>query len=417
MRALRRALPGVLPVLLAVPLLTVVPGSTAAAAPRCGKFPATIVGTGGPDTLTGTKQADVIVALGGDDVVNGLGGDDVICGGPGADRIAGGAGNDSLYGGLDGLADGPGGTYLVGDVLAGGAGDDLLDGGRDDREADSRRRFDTYSWADSPVGVLVDLSGELTPGTGTATGEGTDSIVLGSGHGVLGSAYADTITGSPRADRVHAGAGPDTISTGGGVDMVYPDGLEGHEGRDIVETGAGSDLVSSLTGRDQISTGRGADFVEAFSPEPTAVDLGPGDDYLGQNVTPGTGADAQGGGGDDAIAFYGDLLAKQSPGARFTIDYRTGVTTATGDVAATGTIGGFEGHRFIGPLRWAFFGVDLPERVWAIQGGPLRARMAGGNDQMTGTPANDLLVGGSGTDTGYGRGGKDKCRSVERGDC
>lgn len=149
----------------------------------------------------------------------------------------------------------------------------------------------------------------------------------------------------------------------------------------------------------------------------TAVDLGPGDDYLGQNVTPGSGAGAQGGTGDDAIAFYGTLLAGQTPEARFTLDYRTGVTTATGKVPAAGTIGGFEGHRFIGPLRWAFFGVDLPERVWAIQGGPLRARLAGGADQMTGTTGDDLLDGGPGTDTGYGRGGRDDCRSVERGDC
>ncbi|MEJ7794022.1 MAG: hypothetical protein WKF50_00575, partial [Nocardioides sp.] len=112
-----------------------------------------------------------------------------------------------------------------------------------------------------------------------------------------------------------------------------------------------------------------------------------------------------------------NLLAEQSPGARFTVDYRTGVTSVTGDVPATGTIEGFDRHRLIGPLRWSFYGADLPERVWAIQGGPLRARMAGGADEMTGTLLNDLLDGGSGTDTGYGRGGNDDCRSVERGDC
>lgn len=417
MRAHRRVLPVLLAHLLAVTLLAVVTASSAAGTPRCGTLPATIVGTNGPDTLTGTQQADVIVALAGDDVVDGLAGDDVICGGAGTDRLIGGAGDDSLYGELDKLGDGPGGTFLVGDVLVGGPGDDLLDGGTDARRVDYRRRPDTYSWADAPAGVVIDLSGSLTPGIGTATGEGTDTIVLGSAHGVVGSAYADAVTGSPRPDRVYAGAGPDTISTGAGSDVVFPDGLEGHAGRDVVDTGPGDDFVSSLTGRDQISTGRGADFVEAFSPEPTAVDLGPGKDYVGQNVTPGSGADAQGGSGDDAIAFYGTLLAGQTPEARFTLDYRTGVTTATGDVPATGTVGGFERHRFIGPLRWSFFGVDLPERVWAIQGGPLRARMAGGADQMTGTPGDDLLVGGSGTDTGHGLGGQDDCRSVERGDC
>ena len=413
MRALRR----VLPLVLAVPLLAAVPGSTAAGPPRCGSLPATVVGTNGPDTLTGTKQADVIVGLGSDDVIDGLAGDDVLCGGPGADRLVGGAGHDSVYGGLDRLGDGPGGTYLVGDMLLGGAGDDLLDGGNDQRSVDNRRRPDTFSWVDSPAGVVVDLSGELTPGSGTSIGEGSDTIVLGDARAVQGSAYADSITGSSGSDRVYGGPGPDTITTGGGADLVYPDGLEGYEGRDVVDTGRGDDLVSSLTGRDQISAGGGADFVEAFSPEPTSVDMGAGDDYLGQNIAPGNGALAQAGVGEDTVAFYGNLLAEQSPDAMFTIDYRTGVTSVTGDVPATGTIEGFDRHRLIGPLRWRYFGSDLPERVWAIQGGPLRARMGDGTDELTGTPLDDLLDGGTGTDAGYGRGGDDDCRNVERGDC
>lgn len=410
MRALRWASP----VLVLVVLTASSPlSSTAAGAPRCGGRPATIVGTSGSDSLTGTAKADVIVGRGGDDVISGLGGDDRICGGPGSDRLLGGAGHDALYGGTDKRADGPGGSFLVGDVLAGGTGDDVLNGGADDRRADSRRRPDTVSFADARAGVVVDLSGTV----GTAVGEGEDTIVLGDAHGVVGSAYADSITGSTGPDRVDGGAGPDTISTGGGADLVFPDGLDGQPGRDVVESGPGSDLVSSLSGRDQISTGRGADFVEAFSSEPTAVDLGPGQDYLGQNITPGNSADAQGGGGDDVVAFYGSLLAGESPSARFTVDYRTGVTAASGSVAATGTIGGFEGHRLLGPLRWRFLGSDLPERVWAIQGGPLRARMAGGADQLTGTPGDDLLDGGPGTDLGYGKGGDDDCRSLERGDC
>ena len=407
----------VLPILLAVPVLTVVPGSTAAGPPRCAGLPATVLGTNGADTLTGTKQADVIVGRGGDDVIDGLGGDDVICGAQGADRLLGGAGDDALYGGLDRLADGPGGTYLVGDVLVGGAGDDVLDGGDDRRRVDNRRRPDTYAWTDSPIGVVVDLSGTVAPARGTSIGEGSDTIVLGDAHAIQGSAYADSITGSPRSDRVYGGPGPDTITTGAGADLVYPDGLEGYDGRDVVDTGPGNDLVSSLTGRDQITTGRGADFVEAFSPEPTSVDLGPGDDYLGQTITPGTGAAARAGTGEDTVAFYADLLAERSPGARFTVDYRTGVTSVTGDVPATGTIEGFDRHRLVGPLLWTFHGSDRPERVWAIEGGPLRARMGGGADEMTGTPRNDLLDGGSGRDTGYGRGGNDDCRSVERGGC
>jgi Ca2+-binding RTX toxin-like protein len=55
--------------------------------------------------------------------------------------------------------------------------------------------------------------------------------------------------------------------------------------------------------------------------------------------------------------------------------------------------------------------------VWAITGGPLVARGNDGADDLTGTDLDDLLDGGSGADTGYGRGGNDNCISIERGDC
>ncbi len=393
--------------------LHALPVSTAAGVPRCDGVAATIVGTSRGDRLTGTAKRDVVVGLGGDDVVEGLGGDDLLCGGPGADRLVGGPGDDRLFGGADKLDEGPGGSYLAGDVLAGGPGDDLLHGGGDRRRADQRRRPDTYSWAESASPVRVDLSGKA----GQASGEGTDRIVLGPASRVVGSAYGDTISGSSGPDTVDAGPGNDTIATGRGRDTVYPDGEGAADGDDTVLTGPGADFVSSLSGRDSIATGDGADFVEAFSQTPTTVDAGSGDDYVGQNVTPGRRAASRGGPGDDVVVFYGRLLAGQAPTARFTVDYRTGRTRASGDVAATGAIDGFEGHRFVGALRWQFFGVALPERVWAIEGGPLRALMGKGNDSATGSPRDDVIDGGPGTDTGYRGGGKDTCTSVERGDC
>lgn len=417
MPALRRALVALLVTGLA---LTSLPGAPVqAATAKCQGKPATLVGTNGPDRLVGTDKADVIVGLGGDDLIDGGGGDDLICGGAGADRLLGGPGADRLYGGTDALVEGPGGSYLVGDVLIGGPGSDLLDGGVDSREADHRRRPDTFSWADDATGpVTVDLAGLPPAGAGTAAGEGvgSDTIVLGRAHGIVATPYADRITGSSGPDRVLAGDGGDLVVTGGGVDLVYADGPEG-TGRDVVETGPGSDLVSSTAGRDRIVTGRGADFVEAFGADPTAVELGPGADYLGVHVVPGKGAGADGGVGNDTVAFYGHRLAGQQPPARFVIDLRTGETSATGEVTAAGTIGGFERHRLLGPLRWRFAGSDEADRVWAIEGGPLRARTHDGADMVTGTDEDDVIVGGSGRDTGYGRGGDDVCRSVERGDC
>jgi Ca2+-binding RTX toxin-like protein len=414
---LMRCLPWVPPALLLTILLVLPSSAVPAAPPACDGRTATIVGSDGPDRITGTDKADVIAGLGGDDLIDGLRGDDLICGGPGADRLLGGRGDDDLHGGLDKLADGPAGTYLLGDVLTGGPGDDLLVGGIDQRRADMRRRPDTFSYADSAARVVVDLSGRTTPGTGTATGMGSDTIVLGLTHGVIGSPQGDRITGSRLRDRIDGGAGNDTIDAGDGSDLIYPDGLGGSDGNDVVEAGPGDDLVNSRTGRDRISTGRGEDFVEAFSELPTKVELGLGDDYLGQVITPGRGASALGGLGDDVVAFYARLIGGQKPAARFTVDQRAGTTYASGSVEARGTIGGFEGHRLIGPVPWTFLGGPSADRVWAITGGPLTARGADGPDQLRGTELADLLDGGSGTDTGHGEGGKDTCRSIERGDC
>ena len=413
---LMRCLPWVPPALLLTTLLVLPSSAVPAAPPACDGRTATIVGSDGPDRITGTGQADVIAGLGGDDVVDGLRGDDRVCGGPGADRLLGGRGDDDLYGGLDKLADGPAGTYLLGDVLTGGPGDDLFVGGVDQRKADSRRRPDTFSYAEGGR-VVIDLSGTTTPGTGTATGRGTDTIVLGLTHGVIGSPQSDRITGSRGRDRIDGGSGNDTIDAGDGSDLLYPDGLGGSDGSDVVEAGAGDDLVNSRTGRDRISTGRGADFVEAFSEQPTVVELGMGDDYVGQLVTPGRGASSSGGLGDDVIAFYARLIAGQKPAARFTVDSRSGTTYASGEVEARGRVVGFEGHRLIGPVAWTFLGGPAADRVWAITGGPLTARGGDGPDQLTGSELADLLDGGDGTDTGWGRGGKDDCRSIERGDC
>jgi Ca2+-binding RTX toxin-like protein len=413
-----RRLRWVAPTLILTTLGLLLPSSAAPAArPSCQGKTATIVGTPGADRIKGTDRADVIVGRAGDDVIHGLRGNDVICGGPGADRLLGGRGDDDLDGGLDALVDGVAGTYLVGDILTGGPGDDLLAGGTDRRQADSRRRPDTFSYAGSRRRVVVDLSGSSTPGTGRATGEGADTIVLGTAHGVIGSPRGDTITGSPFHDRIDGGAGDDTIRAGSGPDLVYPDGFSGEAGDDTVEAGPGDDLVNSRTGRDTIYAGKGADFVEAFSDQPTVVTLGLGDDYVGQLITPGRGAAASGGVGEDLIALYARLLGGQTPASRVTVDQRSGATYASGPVEASGTVTGFERHRLIGPVRWRYLGSDASDRVWAITGGPLVARGNDGADDLTGTDLDDLLDGGSGADTGYGRGGNDNCISIERGDC
>lgn len=387
-------------------------GAAQAAGPECQGRKATLVGTQGDDVIEGTKGDDVIVALGGDDVVYGRAGTDLVCGGFGADKLFGGPGNDELYGGPDRFGDDPSGTYLVGDSLFGGEGDDRLAGVRDKRKAEHVRRPDLVSYADSPVGVVVDLS--TTPGI--ATGQGTDSIAVYDHIGVVGSPFADTITGSAGDNWIQGGDGDDTLRGGEGEDTIYGEQVGG-SGDDLIHGGIGFDVLGSYAGRDDVHGGRGNDFVEAYSDKPTRVAGDTGDDYVAQNITPGSGAGSDGGAGRDVLALYGSLLEGNKPRTEFAIDLRSGTTSATLDPAPTGTVGGFEEYRLVGDLAWRFHGTPGPDRVWGITGGPLRAWLFGGNDWATGTPRDDVVNGGKGTDEVHGQAGTDTCRAVERGPC
>ena len=389
-------------------------GATAAArTPTCAGQAATIVGTNGADSLTGTRGRDVIVGLNGDDVIASRGGDDLVCGGYGADLLSGGAGTDQLHGGLDRLVGDVSGTYLLGDVLDGGPGQDLLVGGEDRRRADARRLPDTFSYAESPNGVVVDLSGT----SGVATGEGTDTLRFGPHVGVRGSAYADTITGSVGRDHLHGGSGDDTLRGGPGDDRLLGEEVDEEVGDDLLVGGSGADLLGSYAGRDDVRGGTGDDFVEAYSDRPALVSGEAGDDYVAQNISPGRGSSSAGGGGEDTVVLYGALLAGNEPRTTFTIDLRAGTTSADLATPPTGTIGGFEEHRLVGNLQWRFHGSPAGDRVWAITGGPLLAWTYGGGDWIRGTARDDLFHGGTGTDRAVAGGGDDTCRSIELGGC
>nr|MBA3430528.1 hypothetical protein [Actinomycetota bacterium] len=129
---------------------------------------ATIVGTDSNDVLTGTGDNDVIVGHLGFDTITGGAGNDFICGSRGDDVLYGEEGADRIDAGPD-----------KDDVLYGGAGSDFLDGGAG--------ISDVIVFA-TPTGVRANLD------TGTATGEGNDSIV--GAEELAGSPGNDFLTGN-----------------------------------------------------------------------------------------------------------------------------------------------------------------------------------------------------------------------------
>lgn len=149
------------------------------------------------DTITGGPTKNEIYGQGGNDLIQGLGGDDVIFGGEGNDTLIGGEGNDKL---------------------SGEAGNDTIDGTAGE---------DTALFARARA-----VSASLM--TGTATGEGTDTLL--NIDELWGSRGNDTLVGNDEPN-VLQGTGGDDILTGNGGD----DTLLGQAGADTFDGGDGSD--------------------------------------------------------------------------------------------------------------------------------------------------------------------------------
>ncbi len=126
-------------------------------------------------------------------------------------QARGADGNDTLYGTPDD------------DVLRGAAGDNLLDG----RGGLNTLEYGTHWYGSIPThGVVVNL------GTGQATNpwDGTDTI--SNFQAVIGTPFADSLTGSTAAETLTGGAGNDTLIGSGGADS-----LSGGAGDDIILVG------------------------------------------------------------------------------------------------------------------------------------------------------------------------------------
>jgi Ca2+-binding RTX toxin-like protein len=182
-------------------------------------------------------------------------------GGDGNDTIVGGSLNDTIWGdsGNDIVMGGAGNDRLLGgngaDTLVGGAGDDHLDGGSNN---------DTVDYTTATAAVTIDL------GAGTATGDGTDTILnvenaIGSGLDdlITGSSAANVLTGGAGNDTISGAAGNDTLAGGSGIDALFGD--DGHDtlkwdNADSFSGGIGFDtLDANLSSSDTIDL-RGASF-------------------------------------------------------------------------------------------------------------------------------------------------------------
>ncbi|HEY7805706.1 MAG TPA: calcium-binding protein, partial [Croceibacterium sp.] len=253
-----------------------------------------LTGSAYADTLTGSYLDNVLSGNAGNDGLTGLAGNDTLRGGAGDDVLAGGDGNDILDGGagtdtadyssatagvtvnlsIAGQQDtGQGKDTLasiehligsdLGDTLTGGSGDDNLEGGSgNDTLAGGDGNdilaggagFDTADYSSAATGVTVNLSSTASQ----ATGQGADT--LSGFERLVGSGYADTLTGTSVADRLEGGAGADTL-----IGLAGNDILDGGAGVDKLYGGTGNDTYHVDTQSDLVfeNPGEGTDTVNA----------------------------------------------------------------------------------------------------------------------------------------------------------
>jgi Ca2+-binding RTX toxin-like protein len=180
-----------------------------------------------PPIIVGTDDDDIITVLEtGAHVIEGRGGDDTITGNNGGDWLYGEAGDDIL--------DGAGGD----DELDGGAGADTLTGGTGN---------DTAVYVGSSAGVRVSLVTGLGSG-GDAEGDRLSGI-----ENLIGSDFADSLTGDAAANELFGGGGNDILVGGGGDDR-----LRGGEGADALSGGAGSDTADYASSQAAVFVDLGA---------------------------------------------------------------------------------------------------------------------------------------------------------------
>ena len=354
-----------------------------AAAPTCNGEKATIVGNTRSNDLRGTPQRDVIWGGEGNDKISGLGGNDLICGGEGSDRIAGGPDNDTIYGETDNYRTDRFWRFKrIGDTIIPGSGDDYVDPGYDARPTSDGANMvpDTISYVDAPAPAVTDL--RAVPATVAADGTDTIVIAAGSAIGFVGTPFNDVIRGTYKDDRLFGMAGDDKITSVAGYDTLLG--------------GAGSDVISSTSiNRLAIKAGSGGDTVTV--PVPGETDF---------NIV--------GNSGHDKLRMMPFANPAVFPTVR--MDQRKGLTVVTKvqPVAVTGTFQSFTEVSLPANAKSIYKGTMKGEVIEANPDFAAIIKARGGADVITGSNLKDLLIGGIGFDIGFAKGGKDRCKLIER---
>jgi Ca2+-binding RTX toxin-like protein len=369
------------------------------------------------DTLTGNDAANILSGSEGNDVLSGLGGADTLSGGNGDDTIDGGDGVD--------MATYAGATAGVTVSLAlqgapqatGGAGNDLLIGienlmGTAYADSLTGNDADNVIYGGNGNDAIAGLGG-----ADTIIG-GNDDDVIDGGDGIDTASYTDAGTGVTvslllqGAGQATGGAGVDTLLnienlTGSALGDV----LAGDGGANVISAGNGDDVVEGSAGNDILSGGAGEDWLSyATATAGVTVNLG----QVSAQATGGAGTDTISGFENVRGSAFADMLVGTSGQNRFdggdgqdTVSYASAAAAITVDLSLSGLqqTGGSGRDEFVSIEN--LVGSAFNDVLTGADAVANTLNGGSGNDQLQGLGDNDTLIGGAGDDSLDGGEGTD----------
>ncbi|MCA9035403.1 MAG: hypothetical protein KDA91_09740 [Planctomycetaceae bacterium] len=338
-----------------------------------------------PDVITSAATIndgdDIIYTGNGDNIAIGGDGNDTITGGANKDVVIGDSGtlvfgttgnlrtatNPGTTGGDDTIFTGNGENYVIA-----GIGKDSVTGGDD---------IDVVLGDSGSIDYVVNNNDESYPDviTSTATSnDGDDTIITGNGDNiVIGGDGKDSITGGDDKDVVIGDSGTLTFGLTGNLRRAENPGTSGDD--DTIITGEGNNFVIAGIGNDVITggSGSGIDVVVGDSGSIDYVAIDNDESYADIVTSTATASD----GNDNIVAGNGNNIVIGGDG---------------NDTITSGLGNDF----IIGDSGTLVFGTTGNLRT-AVNPGT-----SGGNDSISVTGGNNVVVGGVGTDqitTGAGR--------------
>ncbi len=250
--------------------------------------------------------------------------------------------------------------------------------------------MDTVSYQGLPGGVVVSLLSTRAQSTGAG---GTDTLI--GIENLVGTDFADRLTGDIGANKLAGGSGKDTLTGNAGADTLEggedDDALSGGADADTLLGGAGNDRLDGGTGDDILSGGAGNDSYTVDSAGDVVNEAGAqGQDMGGLDQVTSSVSFTLGDfvenltlSGTAALEGNGNALANRITGNAAGNIFRVGggKDTLTGNAGADTLEGGEDDDALSG-------GTDAD----TLLGG-------NGNDRLDGGTGDDLLSGGAGNDS------------------